>query len=433
MVSSGAALFGLAFRMAFDEVFRTVYRAPDLLVAFSSLPPLVRLTLPAAGGCVAGALALFAQRFGGAQGVGGVMETLAIARRRISVRGTALRALGSWMAIVTGGSVGREGPIIQFGGGLGGAVGAWLGLRDSRRSALIAAGTAAGFAAVYNTPFAAMFFVFEIVVGAMTIDMVPRVAIATAIATAISRSVMGSGPLYGVRSFRLVSWLELGGHALLGVSAGVAGVAFVVLLARSEGAFARLPVPRYFRTALGGLIVGALAIALPEITGNGFEAIRLLLDGKLSLVLVALLFFAKAAATSSSVGSGTPGGVFTPSLFLGAALGATFGHLAGLVAGPGNVGAPGSYAIVGMAAVVAATTHAPIMAAVLAFELSGDYDIVLPLLVSTAMSTIVAQRLKKESIYTAELRRSGLSLDASTRRLTLRWTERREADPGSDI
>jgi CIC family chloride channel protein len=352
-----------------------------------------------------------ASRFKGGQGVGDVMEAVVLGRVHISLRQATAKALGSWFAIVSGGSVGREGPIIQFGGGFGGAIGPVFGMDERQSRGLVAAGTAAGFAAAYNTPLAAILFVVEIVTGLIALEVVLPALIATSIATALTRLVIGGGPIYGERAFGMHTSFELSGHALLGLVAGVVGPSFMALLDHGERAFERVKVSRPLRAAAGGLGVGALAIFLPEVTGNGYEAINLVLGGKVTLGLTLLLIVAKAVATTSSVSSGSPGGVFTPSLFIGAAVGASVGHLLAITAAPHAIGAAGGYALVGMAALIAATTHAPVLGAVMVFELSGDYAIVLPLLVATAIATLVSRRLRPSSIYMEELRRRGKGWD----------------------
>jgi CIC family chloride channel protein len=359
------------------------------------------------GGGLAGLLGTVAAKLKGGHGVGEVMEAVALGKGRISLRLTLLKALGSLLAIVSGGSVGREGPLIQFGGGLGSALGRLFALRERQVRALIAAGAAAGFAAAYNTPIAAVLFVVEVVTGVVALDIVLPAIIATPIATAVTRLAIGGGPIYGQRSFRMNSNSELAVYAVLGLLAGVAGPLFMRLLREGELLFGRLVNQRLRRAALGGALVGVMAIALPQVTGNGYEAINLILGERMSIGLVVLLWFAKALATTASVSSGSPGGVFTPSLFLGAALGGALGHLV-LRFGPlGSPGAVAAYALVGMAAMIAATTHAPLMATVLVFELSGDYAVVLPLLTACAIATVLSRRIHPESIYTEELRRRG--------------------------
>jgi CIC family chloride channel protein len=419
-VAGGAAAFAVVFRRAIAEVFERSYGQNDVLSAFQAVPWYARLLLPALGGGLAGLLGALAAKLKGGHGVGEVMEAVALGKGRISLRLTLLKALGSWVAIVSGGSVGREGPLIQFGGGLGSTLGRLFRLRERQIRGLIAAGAAAGFAAAYNTPIAAVLFVVEVVSGAIALDIVLPAIIATPIATALTRLAIGGGPIYGQRSFSMSSNAELAVYAGLGLLAGGAGPLFMLLLSRGELLFNRVS-SKPARAALGGALVGGMAIFWPQVTGNGYEAINLILGERLSIGLVLLLLFAKALATTASVSSGSPGGVFTPSLFLGAALGGTLGHIVLRLSPLSSPGAIAAYSLVGMAAMIAATTHAPIMATVLVFELSGDYAIVLPLLTACALATLVSRRLHRESIYTEELRRRGT-----------RWEIRvvGEGDPG---
>jgi CIC family chloride channel protein len=410
VVSVGAATFAMAFRLGLHSLYAALFNAHDVLEVFTRLPWPLRLALPACGGLLAGLVGMIRVR-SPSQNVGDVMEAVVLGRTRLSLSSTWWKAVGSWLAIATGGSVGREGPLIQFGGSLGATVANRAGIHGDTARSLIAAGTAAGFAAAYNTPFAAVLFVVEIVTGMVVIDALGLVLIATAISTALVRATVGGGPIYGQRAFSTTSTRELVAYAALGLLAALVGQAFMRLLAAGEGAFARSKLPQPWRAALGGLVVGAMAIAWPEVTGNGFEPLNLLLDEHYSLGLVAVLLVAKPLATTASVSSGSPGGVFTPSLFLGGALGLLFGHLvAGYVGAPGS---EGGYALVGMAAMIAATTRAPLMAAVLVFELSGDYAIVLPLVLATAFATLLSRRLSVDSIYTAELSRRGVSWEVT--------------------
>ncbi len=403
----GAAAFAVLFRSAIAAVFLHGYRAHDVLSAFRALPWYASVLLPTLGGGLAGLLGAAAARLTGGHGVGEVMEAVALGKRRISLRLTLLKALGSLLAIVSGGSVGREGPLIQFGGGLGSTLGHLFRLRERQIRGLIAAGAAAGFAAAYNTPIAAVLFVVEVVSGVMALDIVLPAIIATPIATALTRLAIGGGPIYGQRSFSMSSNAELAVYAGLGLLAGVAGPLFMLLLSRGEALFGQLSVSKPARAAFGGAVVGLIAIWLPQVTGNGYEAINLILGEQLGIGLILLLLVAKAFATTASVSSGSPGGVFTPSLFLGAALGGVLGHIVLRLSPLSSPGAIAAYSLVGMAAMIAATVHAPVMATVLVFELSGDYAIVLPLLTACAIATLVSRRLHRESIYTEELRRRG--------------------------
>jgi chloride channel protein, CIC family len=404
LVGALAATTAVGVRTALDLGLRWLYGADDVVSAMTGLPWFWRLAAPALGGVLAGLLAGLATRAAG-HGVADVMEAVALGRGRIPFRATALKALGSIAAALGGGSIGREGPIIQLGASVGTLVGERASESAKIRRSLIAAGTAAGFAAAYNTPLAAILFVLEIVLGVVTLDVLVPVAVATAVGTALTRALVGGGPIYGVRTFDLASPVEYLAFAGLGVAAAIVGVGFVKLLAFGEEAFAALRGwPRWARAGLGGLLVGLVLCALPAVAGNGYEPVRAILDGGMAVWPLLLLGLAKAAATTASVGSGSPGGVFTPAMLLGAVVG---GVTADVVARFLPI-ASGGYALVGMAAVVAATTHAPLMAAVLAFELSGDYAIVLPLILATAVATLLSRALGRDSIYSAELRRKGI-------------------------
>jgi CIC family chloride channel protein len=407
LVAVSAAAFAILFRWALGFVTHLATGAHDVVSAMGTLPVPLRLVLPALGGLLAGAVGMLVSKSRGAQGVGDVMEAVALGRIRLSMRVTLLKSLGSWLAIVTGGSLGREGPLIQFGGASGKVISDRLGLPIDDARLLVAAGTAAGFGAAYNTPFAAVLFVLEVVTGVVVLDAILPALIATVIAVTLTRAVVGEGPIYGQRAFHSDSPLELVAFAGLGIVAALGAQGFMRTLALGERLFQRHPVKLPWRPALGGLIAGAFVAATPEVAGNGFEALGRLLDGGFSVGFLLWLLVGKSIATTASVSSGSPGGVFTPILLIGGAIGYVFAvALAGLGV---HVGSPGGYALVGMAAATAATTHAPLMAAVMVFELSGDYAIAAPLVLATAVATLLSRGMGSDSIYAAELRRRGVS------------------------
>lgn len=422
VVALAASGFAVAFRGALAAAMDATWGATNVVAAMHAAPVWARLVLPAAGGLLAGLLGLAVARVtrstgeGPAagpvrrraeQGVGDVMEAIVLGNVALSMRVTLLKSLASWLAIACGGSLGREGPLIQFGGSAGKVVGDRLALSAARTRLLIAAGTAAGFAAAYNTPFAAVLFVLEVVTGMVVLDAVVPALVATSIATMVARSAVGAGPIYGLRVFELRSPYELAAFAALGLCTVFAAQGFMRLLSFGERAFRRSWLPLPWRPALGGLLAGAVIAVVPEVAGNGYEPLSSLLDARFSLGFVALLLVAKCVATTASVSSGSPGGVFTPSLLVGGAVGVLFA--AALDALGFAIGPAGGYALVGMAAATAATTHAPLLAAVMAFELSGDYAIAMPLVVATALAALLSRQLRRDSIYTAELRRRGVS------------------------
>ncbi|WP_236606986.1 chloride channel protein [Sandaracinus amylolyticus] len=409
------AAFAVVVRGGIERATEMLFGDREVVAAFRALPAWVCLVAPALGALLGGLIAMAAAaRLPASHGVGDVMESVVLGRGRVSLRAALAKTASSICAIVSGGSLGREGPLIQVGAALGGACGGVLGMSPSRTRILLATGTAAGFAAAYNTPIAATLFVIEIVTGVVALEVIVPVVVGAAVATAISRITLGELPFYGLRDYALVTPGQLASSIVLGPLGGLAGVLFMQMLSSGEALFSRVKLPLAMRAALGGLIVGAIAIELPAVTGNGAEPIRELLDGHVvGLALVALLV-AKPLATTASVSSGSAGGVFTPSMFLGASLGAV---IASMLATSGidaeREAFVGSFALVGMAAVVAATTHAPLMATVLAFEMSGDYALVLPLLAATSLATATARAMRRESIYGAEMRRKGVSWDGS--------------------
>jgi CIC family chloride channel protein len=400
-----AAAFAIAFRATLALALRTVAGAANVVDAMAGADWYWRLLVPMLGAAAAGLLSLAIARRGGG-GVSDVMEAVALGRGKLSLAVTTVKSAASWFAIVCGGSIGREGPLIQFGGASGYAVSTRFGLSADDRRVLVAAGTAAGFAAAYNTPLAAVAFVLEIVAGIVVIDTVVPMLVATVIATALTRAFVGAGPIYHTRVFVMVHAGELAAFALVAIAAGLAGFAFSRLVALGEHVFRRPWLAPPWRQALGGLGAGAIIVFVPTVAGNGYEPLDKLLDGTMALAVVAVLLVAKALATTSSVASGSPGGIFTPTLLVGGCTGYLVGYA--LAFAGFDVGSPGGYALVGMASAIAAATHAPFMAAILAFELSGDYAVVLPLVLATAIATALARALGRDSIYTAELRARGV-------------------------
>jgi len=406
LVAVLAAGFAIAFRASLEAVVRAVAGVDNVIAALTGAPWWLRLTVPAVGAFAAGLLArAVARRPGGS--VSDVMEAVALGRARLSIVVTLVKSAASWCAIVCGGSLGREGPLIQFGGASGDAIGKRAGLDREHRRVLIAAGTAAGFAAAYNTPLAAVAFVLEIVAGIVVIETVVPMLIATVIATALTRAAVGAGPIYGTRAFEVANTGEFAAFALVGIVAALVAFGFTRIVALGERVFHQPWLAPPWRQALGGLVAGGIIVAIPAVAGNGYEPLNNVLDGRVALELIGALLVAKILATTASVGSGSPGGVFTPTLLIGGCTGYLIG--VALAAAGLDVGPPGGYALVGMAAAISAATHAPLMAAILAFELSGDYAVVLPLVLATALATAVARMLGRDSIYTAELRARGVA------------------------
>jgi CIC family chloride channel protein len=419
VVGLGAAGVALGVRWFSDLITGLAYGSSmDILEAVRSAPILMRLFVPMAGGVVAGLLVQWAARLTGAGGLSAVMEAVTLRRGFVSVRRTLLTTLASIAAMATGGSVGREGPIVQLSSALGSRLGRFFQLTEMRVRVLVAAGVGAGMAAAYNTPIAGTLFVLEVVAGSFATDLIGPTVVAAVVSTLVARIFVWEGPIYEVPEFVLRTPQELLLYALIGLVVGLLGVLFLRTMRAGEQLFSRLaeqgirgtPVPRWARTGLGGLIVGMLAVWLPEITGNGYETLVDILNERVGAILLVVLLLAKMIATTSSVTSGSPGGVFTPTLFMGAAIGGSLGALVHSVF-PDTTASMASYALVGMGALLAATTHAPITATVLVAELTGDYVVVLPLLLSCGLAATVTHRM--DSVYTHELRRRGITWEGT--------------------
>jgi CIC family chloride channel protein len=406
LVAVGAALFAVGFRASLAFLYHTFYGADDVVDGITRLPLWLRFVVPVAGATTAGAIAHF--RRAPAQNVSNVMEAIALGHVQLSLRATMSRVASSWTAIAGGMSIGREGPLIELGGALGAAVGRATEVSLNQTRVLVAAGTAAGFAAAYNTPFAAVLFVLETIVGVAAPELLLPVMAGTVAATLITRTTLGPGPIYGQRAFALESGVDLFSAAVLGVLGAIAAIVFKQVLATFEDWFERHPVPQPWRAMIGGGLVGLIAMWLPAVAGNGYEPLNSMFDNPMTLGALALIFVAKVVTTSGSVASGVPGGIFTPMLLVGATLGSAWSHLS--VHG-GMAADPGRYVLMGMAATTAASIHAPFTAAVMTFELSGDYPLALPLILATIVSTTISRALRSESVYETELRKRGLGWD----------------------
>jgi CIC family chloride channel protein len=384
--------------------------------------------VPALGGLLVGLLIYNFAREAKGHGVPEVMEAVALRGGRIRPVVAVVKSLASSLTIGSGGSAGREGPIVQIGSAIGSSIGQALNLSDDRVSNLVACGAAAGIAATFNAPIAGVIFALEVILGGrFTVRYFSSVVVSAVVASIIGRVAFGDIPAfiipdeYGVNSL----WEYLL-YPLLGVLAAFVGVAFTRLLYAGEDfSDARKRLPEWVKPAIGGALLGAMALAyplvrltqpitwdrVPQIFNVGYDVIEGALAGNLALGVVLALLFLKMFATVLTLGSGGSGGVFAPSLFMGAMLGASFALTVDLIF-PGVIGASGAYALVGMAAVFAASAHAPITAVIILFELTGDYRIILPLMLTVVVSTLLAQRLlHNESIYTLKLSRRGVRLE----------------------
>ncbi|MDH4247262.1 MAG: chloride channel protein [Deltaproteobacteria bacterium] len=388
---------------------------------FSALPALAErvlgtswpglILIPVLGGLAVGPLIV---RFAPEAKGHGVPEVMAAIVRRggfIRPRVAWIKAVASAITIGSGGSVGREGPIIQIGSSIGSTLGYLLHLPPRLMRTLVACGAAGGIAAAFNAPIAGSLFAVEIILGDFGFVQLAPIVTSAVIATVVSRSMEGDFAAFGVPIHTLVHPLELIPYVGLGLLCGVGAVLFIETLDYAETFFEKkVRLPEMLKPALGGLMIGVLGLALPHVLGMGYQAIDSALHSKLSLLALILLVAAKLLATSITLASGGSGGIFAPSLFMGAMLGGVVGKVANWVS-PDQTADSGAYALVGMSAMVGAATHAPITAIVIIFELTNDYKIILPLMISTIIAVLTANTLKNESIYTHKLKRKGIDLE----------------------
>lgn len=369
-----------------------------------SLPWHWRVILPTAGGVVAGAILLLAKRVPAAA-TSDYMEAVAIGDGNIPVRHSLLRSLSSLATIVSGGSIGREGSMVQLSALAASLVGRFTHFEPSRLRLLVACGAAAGITSAYNAPIAGAFFVMEIVLGAIVMESFGPVVVASVVANITMRALPGYKPAYEMPAFPAIAGAEIALFVLLGMLAGVAAPQFLRLLNFSKKQFQKTGLPLPFRLGLGGLLVGLLSVWVPEVWGNGYSVVNALLHTSLLWWSVVLILVAKVVATAVTTGSGAVGGIFTPTLFVGAAIGFLFG-LAVHALLPNVSSTPFAYAIVGMGAFLAAATSAPLMAILMIFEMTLSYQVMLPLMLSCVVAYFVARSLDGASMYEITLKRN---------------------------
>lgn len=419
-IGVGAGGGAVAFRWLITTFTRLLSGHTDYSDAGHAANPLLPglgpwfvLLAPVVAGLVYGPLV---QRFAPEARGHGVPEVMAaVAERggRIPPQVTLVKAVASALCIGGGGSVGREGPIVQIGSAWGSTVGRITRVTDNRLRVLVACGAAGGIAATFNAPIAGPFFAMELILRDFAAESFGAVVLASVAASVIGRAAFGNHPFLALPAFTLRSGWEYLLFAVLGVLVGAVGVLFARILYWIEDACDWLwRGPEWLRPAVGGLVLGGVLLLLPQMYGVGYPVMTHAIDGRYAVWLLLLLMVGKMFATSLTIGIGGSGGVFAPSLFVGAMGGTAFGlvvhHLF-----PAVTAAPGMYGLIGMAAAFAGATRAAITAVVILFELTGEYTIILPLMLAIVAATVVSGVLSKETIYTLKLTRRGLDLEAA--------------------
>ncbi len=408
VIGFAGAVCSIGFRYGTSVVHKilTGSSSPGLVESFEQLSLWRRIATPAIGGLLAGAIMLLGTRWRGRVATTDYMEAVVLGDGKISTRRSLTKCLSALFTIASGGSIGREGPLVQLSSLVASLAGRLQKWSTPRLRLLVGCGAAAGIASAYNAPIAGALFVAEIVLGSVAMEIFGPLVFASVVATLTVRGLLGVTPLYEIPPFRLNKNWEIIPYLALGLTTGLIGPWFVRLLHASERLFSRIKLPVYLKMCLGGLIVGTLAVWHPEVCGNGYSAVNSILRGEwLWEILLVILVF-KILATCATFGSGAVGGVFTPTLFVGASLGFLFGDVAQYLAGPFFIN-PSAFALVGMGAFLAAATHAPIMAIIMIFELTLDYQIILPLMLACVVAYYTSVSISKRSIYAEALRRKG--------------------------
>lgn len=411
LVGSGTGLGAVLFVRLLGALSNLNESLIELAPPLFSLP--VLLIVMGTAGLIVGYMVNRWAKEAKGHGVPEVMEAVALRGGRIRPRVALIKVLASSVTIGFGGSAGREGPIVQVGSALGSTLGQVLRMSGDRIRTLVACGAAAGIAATFNAPIAGAIFALEVILGRFTTRYFGAVVLSSVSAGIIGRIFLGAEPAFTVPAYPLTSWAELPLYILLGCLSALVAVIFVRLLYKMEDLFDTWKLHAAFKASIGMILTGLVAFLIPErlVLGPGLEFIGEAIadDFSVPLTIMLLLLVLKLFATCFTLGSGNSGGVFAPSLFMGAIVGGLVGNLAQNMF-PDLVGHPGAYAIVGMAAVFAGAARAPITAILIVFEMSNDYQLILPLMMATVLSTLVAEILFTESIYTLKLRLKGISL-----------------------
>jgi len=414
----GAVIFHYLI-LGFKYVFWGATSTETFLDAVRALPWQYRLIAPAIGGLIVGPLVTYVVREAKGHGVPEVMEAVALRGGSIRFRVAPLKAVISAICIGSGGSAGREGPIVQIGATFGSALARYLKLTPERVETLLGAGAAAGIAGTFNAPLAGVIFSMEVLLKKVKLDSFSPIVVAAVVGTAVANKLFErTTPIFDIPVHEMVSYWEL----FFYIGLGIVGAGVAMLYGRSlygaEHLFEKIPVPEASKAAIGGLLLGVLALLLPQIHSTGYPVMESALHGKLGLQIVFGLMLAKILATSLTLGSGGSGGIFAPALFIGSMMGAAYGIAIHSIF-PNVTAGPISYAIVGMGTVFAGATHAPLTAIIILFEMTRDPMIMVPMMFTCIICSVLTARFQKWNIYTKKLLNRGVDIDALEERKAL--------------
>lgn len=411
-----AGLAGSAVAIAFRHLIGNLQwlwsgtTSEIFLGRLSQIPWWVVVAAPTTGGLLVGAILYFWGAGGRAGGVADVIETRVSDTGQLSLANASVGTLISAITLGSGGSAGREGPVIYYAAAVAKILFQFFDLPPSARRSMLACGVAAGIAASFNSPIAGVLFAHEVILGHFSMTAFVPLVISSVIAAVISRGWFGEAPAFILPHFHITSYLEIPAFALLGIACALVAIMFQASLMGSEWFNRRIPMPVFIRPALGGFAVGLIALVFPQVLGVGYEATDAALSNRLDLGLMIMLIVAKTLATSITLGTRMGGGVFSPSLYLGAMTGGAFGMVAASIF-PQFASSEGLYAIIGMGAVAAAVLGAPISTAVMIFELTGGFAFSIALLFTIAIATGLTQAAMGRSFFFWQLYSRGVMLE----------------------
>jgi CIC family chloride channel protein len=375
------------------------------------------ILLPAAGGLLVGLLVYYGAREAKGHGVPEVMEAFTIKGGRIRPRVAAVKSLASSICIGSGGSVGREGPIVQIGSSFGSAIGQWLRLPEDWLRTLVLCGAAGGISATFNAPIGGVLFALEVIQRRIVVRNLAPVVISSVVANIIALKFLGEHPSFTIAPYSVVTYWEMIPYLLLGALCAFAAMGFIRLLYKCEDIFNAFNIPDYLKPAVGGIMMGLIGLYSHDLFGVGYGdtcwvshmSVDQALAGEIGFTALFTMAALKIIATSLTIGSGGSGGVFAPSLFIGSMLGGGFGVLVHHLF-PAITATSGAYALVGMGALFAGAAAAPMTSIIMLFEMTRDYTLILPLMLAVVTSTFITRHFARESIYTLKLMRRGIDI-----------------------
>jgi len=414
----GAVIFHYLI-LGFKYIFWGATSTETFLESVRALPFHWRLIIPAIGGLIVGPLVTYVVKEAKGHGVPEVMEAVALRSGSIRFRVAPLKAIISAICIGSGGAAGREGPIVQIGATFGSAMARYLKLTPEKIETLLGAGAAAGIAGTFNAPMAGVIFSTEVLIKKVKLDSFSPIVVAAVVGTAVANKLFERGePVFDIPIHEMVSYWELFFYIGLGIMGAGVALLYSNTLYGLEHLFEKVPAPVAFKAATGGLLLGVLALALPEIHSTGYPIMEQALHGDLALRMVFLLMLGKILATSLTLGSGGSGGIFAPALFIGAMMGATYGMIIHSLF-PNITAGSIPYAIVGMGTVFAGATHAPLTSIIILFEMTRDPMLMVPMMFSCILCSVLTARLQKSNIYTRKLLNRGVDIEEAEQRKAL--------------